>query len=346
MRDAASSVRTSLCGLEGVPGAGEEGAWHTYSTSDSPVPSTCLWVTWDTEGHGGPWGAVEGLEGKEAEGWESSRETHSGPEKRVGLRGERRDAEVVKGGGTWGSQWDQQLGQSRRGPGRSPRSHQLLSAPPTPPARPSLLSSSPQGLKPDPWGLGYRPSQEALTHPSLEGRWRTFYIPVPPGVRSPELERAQRLQGGRVGRDGVLRHTGHTGPPPHWGHGQAQRLRTQASGHPLPPQPSIQQNHSLCAQRPQALHPKDKAVAGAGRGRAGNHVSAPSGLSNHQGPPSNQRAPCNCELTVTATPQSSPGFSSLPGRHRAHGSCRFLQVAPITSQEKTHHHQGLSEARA
>lgn len=56
-----------------------------------------LWVTRTRRGHRGPWGSGGGSEGKEAGGWESSREAHSGPEERVGLGGERRDAEVGEG---------------------------------------------------------------------------------------------------------------------------------------------------------------------------------------------------------------------------------------------------------
>lgn len=74
----ASSCRTSsgcgtqpalcgraLCGLEGVPGAGEEGARHTYSTSDPRFPAP---ASLGDMGYRGdtvdPGGAVEGLKEK------------------------------------------------------------------------------------------------------------------------------------------------------------------------------------------------------------------------------------------------------------------------------------------
>lgn len=128
---------------------------------------------------------------------------------------------------------------------------------------PALL---PQGPSQIPGALATAPSQkEALTHPSSEGQWRTFCIPVPPlelGAQS--WEKAQRFKG--AGETGWCPQTlwAHRATTLHGGHGQARRLRTQASGHPCPPA-KHPANHSLCAQRPKALHPKDRQW----RGRAG-----------------------------------------------------------------------------
>ena len=109
-----------------------------------------------------------------------------------------------------------------------------------------------------------------------------------------------------MGWDGVLRHSGHTGPPPHAGgmgrHGGSEP-RSQATP---APQPSIQQT-TASALRDRKHSILKTGSGGAGRGRAGHHVSTSSGLSNHQGPPSNQRPPsATARATVTATPQSSP----------------------------------------
>ena len=133
-----------------------------------------------------------------------------------------------------------------------------------------------------------------------------LYSCASPRVMSPELGESSEASRGPVGWDGVLRHSGHTGPPPHAGgmgrHGGSEP-RSQATP---APQPSIQQT-TASALRDRKHSILKTGSGGAGRGRAGHHVSTSSGLSNHQGPPSNQRPPsATARATVTATPWSSP----------------------------------------
>lgn len=104
-------------------------------------------------------------------------------------------------------------------------------------------------------------------------------------------------------------------PPGAWAGTEA---RTQAPRPPLPlsqasskPQPS--------ALRDLALHPKDKQW----RGRAGQGWQprqCASGLSNHQGPPSNQRAPLQLLERQSRPPLRAPRLPPCQfGKYRAHG---------------------------
>ena len=98
-------------------------------------------------------------------------------------------------------------------------------------------------------------------------------------------------------------HWAHRATTPRGGHGQAWGLRTQASGHPCPPA-KHPANHSLCAQRPQALHPKDKQW----RGRAGQGWPPRQFVQQPLQPPgSTQQSefPPAARVMVTATPRCS-----------------------------------------
>lgn len=131
---------------------------------------------------------------------------------------------------------------------------------------------------------------------------------------------------------------GATTPPGAWAGTEAQNPGLRP---PLPPQPSIQQT-TASALRDRKHSILKTSSGGAGRGRAGHHVSAPSGLSNHQGPPSNQRAPLQLLERQSRPPLGAPRLL-LPA-WQSQGT-RVLSLPPRgtnhTTGKKTHHHQGL-----
>lgn len=84
---------------------------------------------------------------------------------------------MARGGPSGTSSWD------RVGGGQAAAQGHASSSVPPQLRLPGHLSSParlPQGPSQIPGALATAPSQEALTHPSSEGWWRTFYIPVPP----------------------------------------------------------------------------------------------------------------------------------------------------------------------
>lgn len=126
----------------------------------------------------------------------------------------------------------------QEGAGRSPRSHWLLSAPQL--RLPGHLSSPacfPQGPSQMPGASATAPSRkEALTHPSSEGRWRTFCIPEPPpesGAQS--WEKAQRLQRGRWDGTASSDTLGTQGHDPPWGAWAGMGAQNPGLRPPLPP---------------------------------------------------------------------------------------------------------------
>lgn len=155
--------------------------------------------------------------------------------------------------------------------GRSPRSHWLLSPPQL--HLPGHLSSParlPQGPSQIPGASATAPSRkEALTHPSSEGRWRTFCIPEPPpesGAQS--WEKAQRLQGGRWDGTASSDTLGTQGHDPTWGAWAGMEAQNPGLRPPLPPQPSIRQTTASALR--DRKHSILKTSSGrAGRGRAG-----------------------------------------------------------------------------
>lgn len=147
-----------------------------------------------------------------------------------------------------------------------------------------------------------------------------------------------------MGWDGILRHTGHPGPRPHVGgmgrHGGSEP-RPQATPAPSAKHPA---NHSLCAQRPQALHPKDKQWQGrAGQGGAGLATTSVCPAASPttrvhpaiSGPPQLlerwSRPPLGAPwLLLPAWQPLGTQVLSLPPRGTHH-----------TTGKKTNHHQGL-----
>lgn len=128
----------------------------------------------------------------------------------------------------------------------------------------------PQGPSQIPGASATAPSRkEALTHPSSEGRWRTFCIPEPPpesGAQS--WEKAQRLQGGRWDGTAFSDTLGTQGHDPTWGAWAGMEAQNPGLRPPLPPQPSIRQTTASALR--DRKHSILKTSSGrAGRGRAG-----------------------------------------------------------------------------